>query len=44
MILKDLTKLEEGQGSVVVIDSQGDLLRNIVSLAAMTRLSERLVL
>jgi hypothetical protein len=44
MILKDLTKLAEGQGSVVVIDSQGDLLRNIVSLAAMTRLSERLVL
>jgi hypothetical protein len=44
MILKDLNKLEEGQGSVVVIDSQGDLLRNIVSLAAMTRLSERLVL
>src|SRR5512132_3221441 len=44
MILKDLNKLAEGQGSVVVIDSQGDLLRNIVSLAAMTRLSERLVL
>jgi hypothetical protein len=44
MILKDLRKLAEGQGSVVVIDSQGDLLRNILSLAAMTRLSERLVL
>jgi hypothetical protein len=44
MILKDLTKLEEGQGSVVVIDSQGDLLRNILSLASITRLSERLVL
>jgi hypothetical protein len=38
MILKDLNKLAEGQGSVVVIDSQGDLLRNIVTL------SERLVL
>ena len=44
MILKDLTKLEEGQGSVVVIDSQGDLLKNILSLASMSRLSERLVL
>jgi hypothetical protein len=44
MILKDLNKLVEGQGSIIVIDSQGDLLRNIVSLAAMTRLSERLVL
>jgi hypothetical protein len=44
MILKDLHKLGEGQGSVVVIDSQGDLLRNILSLASMTRLSDRLVL
>ena len=44
MILKDLDKLAEGKGSVIVIDSQGDLLRNILSLASMSRLSERLVL
>ena len=34
MILKDLDKLVEGKGSVIVIDSQGDLLRNILSLAS----------
>jgi Type IV secretion-system coupling protein DNA-binding domain len=44
MILKDLAKLEEGKGSIIVIDSQGDLLRNILSLASVSRLSERLVL
>ena len=44
MILKDLDKLAEGKGSVIVIDSQGDLLKNILSLASMSRLSERLVL
>ena len=27
MILKDLDKLAEGKGSVIVIDSQGDLIR-----------------
>jgi type IV secretory pathway VirB4 component len=30
MILKDLDKLSQGKGSVIVIDSQGDLLRNII--------------
>ena len=37
MILKDLDKLAEGKGSVIVIDSQGDLLRNILSLASMSQ-------
>jgi hypothetical protein len=44
MILKDIDELLEGKGSVIVIDSQGDLLRNILSLASMQKLSERLVL
>ena len=44
LILNDLDKLAEGKGSVIVIDSQGDLLKNILSLASMRRLSERLVL
>jgi type IV secretory pathway VirB4 component len=37
MIPGDLDKLAEGKGSVIVIDSQGDLLRNILSLASMSR-------
>jgi type IV secretory pathway VirB4 component len=44
MILRDIEKLVEGEGSVIVIDSQGDLLKNILSLGSVSRLSERLVL
>jgi hypothetical protein len=44
MILKDLDKLLAGHGAVIVMDSQGDLLRNILALRAIGTLSERLVL
>src|SRR5438876_889331 len=33
LILNDFAQLREGKASIIVIDSQGDLLRNILSLA-----------
>jgi len=42
MILHDLEKVREGDCSIVVIDSQGDLLRNISHLAELP--SERVVI
>jgi hypothetical protein len=44
MILKDIEKLVDGEGSVIVIDSQGDLLKNILSLSLTASLSDQLVL
>src|SRR3954471_6368828 len=49
MILDDLKKLTEGKGSIVVIDSQGDLIRTITHLAEFSpththSLADRLVL
>jgi hypothetical protein len=49
MILDDLKKLTEGKGSIVVIDSQGDMIRTITHLAEFSpshpqSLADRLVL
>src|SRR3954465_12163326 len=44
LIMRDLEKLKEGKGSLIVIDSQGDLLRNILSLSVIGEISDRLVL
>jgi hypothetical protein len=44
LILRDLAKLSEGKGSLVVIDSQGDLIRTMLGLAGVSALSDRLVL
>ena len=43
-ILHDLDKLREGNRSVIVIDSQGDLIRNIQNLALLEEISDRLVI
>ena len=46
LILRDLEQLMQGRGSIVVIDSQGDMLRSIMSLAEFAPggpLSDRLV-
>src|SRR5512132_3985065 len=43
MMLDDFSSVLEGTGSVVVIDSQGDMIRNIVHLSIMNDLSDRLV-
>jgi hypothetical protein len=49
LILRDLDALSEGCGSIVVIDSQGDMIRTITRLAAFSprvagSLADRLVL
>jgi hypothetical protein len=44
LIMRDLEKLKEGKGSIIVIDSQGDLLRNILSMAVIGEISDRIVL
>ncbi len=45
LILKDLWRLaEEGRGSVIVIDSHGDMINNILHLEMMQKLSDRLIL
>jgi hypothetical protein len=49
LILRDLEKLQHAKGSLVVIDSQGDLIRTILGLAELSPahpggLAERLVL
>ena len=40
-ISNDMNLLKEGRGSVIVIDSQGDMIRKILSLEAVTALSEQ---
>jgi len=44
LLLDDLSALSRGDGSLVVIDSQGDLIRSILTLGMMQELSDRLVL
>jgi hypothetical protein len=46
LILHDLDELKEGRGSIIVIDSQGDMIRNILQLADFCEggLYDRLVL
>jgi hypothetical protein len=44
LILHDLDQLREGRGSIIVIDSQGDMLKNILSLRLIGEMADRLVL
>jgi hypothetical protein len=44
LIMRDLEKLKAGKGSIIVIDSQGDLLRNILSMSVIGEIADRLVL
>jgi hypothetical protein len=44
LILDDLPQIREGKRSVIVIDSQGDMLRNILSLTSVGEMAERVVL
>jgi Type IV secretion-system coupling protein DNA-binding domain len=44
LILRDIEKLVEGKGSIVVIDSQGDMIKTILGLSELSTLSERIVL
>jgi hypothetical protein len=44
LILHDLDQLKAGQGSIIVIDSQGDMLKNILSLRSVGEMSDRLVI
>ena len=44
LILADLHKVREGKRSVIVIDSQGDLIRKIQNLAILEEISDRVVI
>ena len=43
-ILHDLDQLKAGHGSIIVIDSQGDMLKNILSLRSVGEMADRLVI
>jgi hypothetical protein len=44
LILRDIEQLVKGKGSIVVIDSQEDMIKTILNLAELADLSDRLVL
>ena len=44
LILSDLNKIRDGERSVIVIDSQGDMINNILMLEAVGELSDRVVM
>jgi hypothetical protein len=44
LILRDLNKVRDGQGSLIVIDSQGGLIKNLLELEAVGLMAERVVL
>jgi hypothetical protein len=44
LILHDLDQLKEGQESIIVIDSQGDMLKNILALRSIGEMADRLVI
>jgi len=44
LLLRDLAQLRAGKGSVVVIDSQGDMIRTIVGLSELSDIADRVVL
>jgi hypothetical protein len=44
LILNDLDGVKSGQASIIVIDSQGDMLKNILSLSQVGKMQDRLVL
>ena len=43
LINNDLEELQKGNGSVIVIDSQGDMIKKILSLKTTSDISDRLV-
>jgi hypothetical protein len=44
LLLRDIDQLKHGRGSIVVIDSQGDMIRAILGLADLTGMLDRIVL
>jgi hypothetical protein len=44
LFMGDLARLKDGKASIIVIDSQGDMIRNIRQLALVGELPERVVL
>ena len=44
MILRDMHELVQGHGSIVVIDSQGDMIKNILRTQLMATLKDRVIL
>jgi Type IV secretion-system coupling protein DNA-binding domain len=44
LILRDIEQLPDGRGSIVVLDSQGDMIKTILGLAELTTVSDRVVL
>jgi hypothetical protein len=44
LILQDMTRLQEGKASVIVIDSQGDMIRKIRGLQTTGGISDRVVI
>jgi hypothetical protein len=44
LILRDIEELIKGNGSIIVIDSQGDMIHTILQLDALTHISDRLIL
>jgi len=43
LMLNDLDQVQRGDASLIVIDSQGDMINKIMQLASLGRMSERLV-
>jgi Type IV secretion-system coupling protein DNA-binding domain len=44
LLLRDIEQLVNGRGSIVVIDSQGDMIRTILGLSALSSIADRIVL
>jgi hypothetical protein len=44
LLLHDLDQLKAGKGSIIVIDSQGDMLKNVLSLRSVGEMVDRLVI
>src|SRR3954470_2948695 len=43
-IMRDIDRLIAGKGSIIVIDSQGDMIKTILGLAGLSSLSDRIIL
>jgi hypothetical protein len=43
LILEDLKEIQQGKRTAIIMDSQGDLIRNILWLAELEKLKERFV-
>ena len=44
LILEDIMELQDGNGSIVVIDSQGDLIKNIRTNGRMASIKDRIII